>query len=344
MFIAFGIIIFIIVVHLVVGIDMILTWLNGLEDEAYIAMASGAIALIALGFAIWQGWQNHKHNKLSLRPWLKHVTGLHTKRSGLCYSQFEIINKGIGPAIIKDVMLFFEGKKKAHNSNNDLHYFFTEEVINHGSVKLKFPTPDDIMQVGEGKILWVIQSTNENEAFTFYSKLELIIKYQSIYEGETFTYSYKESCTAMENNHAPPPTAFIAQEMELIHADCFTTPRPWTEKEFTDLLRNPTVFHILHEHGFAMGQRLDDKVTELLTLAIVPEEQGKGYGRALLNEFITDVKSKNGQNILLEVAENNAPALHLYEKVGFKKIGLRLNYYQVLNAPPINAVLMRLDI
>ena len=341
-----GIVIAIVIIALLFlgNIDAIKAIVDSWTPSIVVAVLSVFVAACALVAIIWQGWETRNNNRLSLRPWLKHVPGLHTKRSGLCYSQFEIINKGVGPAIIKDVMLLFDDKIKAHNSNNDWHYFFTEEVTNHGSVKLKFLTPDDIMQVGEGKILWVIESTNENEAFIFYSKLELLIKYQSIYEGKTFTYSYKDSCTAMGNNHAPPPIALIAQEMELIHADCFTIPRPWTEKEFTDLLRSPHVFYTEHEHGFALGRRLDDTETELLTLAIVPEQQGKGFGRELLNNFIIEVKNNGGQNILLEVAKNNTPALHLYEKAGFYEIGNRPAYYQVPNAPNIDAILMRMDI
>ncbi len=136
----------------------------------------------------------------------------------------------------------------------------------------------------------------------------------------------------------------LAQTLAHIHAACFTIPRPWTVDEFATLLQNPTVFHTKHEHGFAIGQRLDDTQTELLTLAIIPEQQGKGFGRELLNNFIADVKNKNGQNIVLEVAKNNTPALHLYEKAGFKRVGLRTAYYEVPNAPNIDAILMRLDI
>ncbi len=136
----------------------------------------------------------------------------------------------------------------------------------------------------------------------------------------------------------------LAQTLAHIHVACFTIPRPWTAQEFHDLLENPTVFHIKHEHGFAIGQRLDDTQTELLTLAVIPEQQGKGFGRELLNNFIAEVKNKNGQNIVLEVAENNKSALGLYITAGFYKIGFRTDYYQVPNAPNINAVLMRLDI
>ena len=136
----------------------------------------------------------------------------------------------------------------------------------------------------------------------------------------------------------------LAQTLAHIHAACFTIPRPWTAQEFHDLLENPTVFHILHGFGFAIGQHLDKTQTELLTLAIIPYEQGKGHGHDLLNDFITEVKKQGRKSIFLEVAENNVPALHLYKKAGFKKVGLRPAYYEVPNAPNIDAILMRMDI
>ena len=136
----------------------------------------------------------------------------------------------------------------------------------------------------------------------------------------------------------------LAQTLAHIHAACFTIPRPWTADEFATLLQNPTVFHIKHEHGFAIGQRLDDTQTELLTLAVIPEQQGKGFGHELLNNFITDVKNKDGQNIVLEVAKSNTPALHMYKVAGFYEIGNRPAYYTAPNTPAIDAILMRMDI
>ena len=38
-------------------------------------------------------------------------------------------------------------------------------------------------------------------------------------------------------------------------------------------------------------------------------------------------KNSNLSSLSLEVNEDNLPAIHLYEKVGFKQVGLRKNYY-----------------
>ncbi len=96
--------------------------------------------------------------------------------------------------------------------------------------------------------------------------------------------------------------------------------------------------------GLPSGNGWTSTQTELLTLAVIPEQQGKGFGRELLNNFIAEVKNKDGQNIVLEVAENNTPALHMYKVAGFYEIGNRPAYYTAPNAPAIDAILMRFDI
>ena len=52
-----------------------------------------------------------------------------------------------------------------------------------------------------------------------------------------------------------------------------------------------------------------------------------GLGTILLNEMIKDCKANRVRNITLEVRENNLNAINLYEKVGFKKILVKKEYY-----------------
>ena len=46
------------------------------------------IALLALGFSIWQGWQIRRHNKLSVRPHLTHRT---YREAGKVFYTLELI-------------------------------------------------------------------------------------------------------------------------------------------------------------------------------------------------------------------------------------------------------------
>ena len=65
-----------------------------------------------------------------------------------------------------------------------------------------------------------------------------------------------------------------------------------------------------------------------------------GIASQLLTEVIRYCKNLNLKSIYLEVNENNLPAIHLYEKYSFKRIGLRKKYYNNTD----NAILMELKI
>ena len=65
-----------------------------------------------------------------------------------------------------------------------------------------------------------------------------------------------------------------------------------------------------------------------------------GIASQLLTEVIRYCKNLNLKSIYLEVNENNLSAIHLYEKYGFKRIGLRKKYYNNTD----NAILMELKI
>lgn len=66
---------------------------------------------------------------------------------------------------------------------------------------------------------------------------------------------------------------------------------------------------------------------ELLNICIDPDYQGKGHAQALLEHLIIEAKSRDNQEMYLEVRVSNMDAIHVYEKFGFNEIGRRKNYY-----------------
>ena len=76
-------------------------------------------------------------------------------------------------------------------------------------------------------------------------------------------------------------------------------------------------------------------------MAIVPEYQNHGIGFLILNELEELLLKSNCKKVFLEVASNNLIALHLYKKVGFKKFGIRKNYYKILKDKKVDAILMK---
>lgn len=80
-----------------------------------------------------------------------------------------------------------------------------------------------------------------------------------------------------------------------------------------------------------------------LSLTVRKIYWGQGIGSALIKELIKYAK-ENGIEILnLEVRSDNANAIHLYEKFGFKHIGLSPAYFKV-DKDYVDFELMYLDL
>jgi len=65
----------------------------------------------------------------------------------------------------------------------------------------------------------------------------------------------------------------------------------------------------------------------LYSIAVEPEFRGKGIGKALLMECLEALRRENVSACVLEVDDENKPAIALYEKAGFKKVRLLPHYY-----------------
>ena len=63
-----------------------------------------------------------------------------------------------------------------------------------------------------------------------------------------------------------------------------------------------------------------DEQTPELTIAVVPSRRGKGYGEELLTALLEQAKCDGFEQISLSVEPDN-PALRLYERHGFEKVG-----------------------
>ncbi|MCS7199038.1 MAG: ribosomal protein S18-alanine N-acetyltransferase [Caldimicrobium sp.] len=79
--------------------------------------------------------------------------------------------------------------------------------------------------------------------------------------------------------------------------------------------------------GYALYRR-QEREGELLRLAIKPDYQGKGLGKYLLSELFKRLISEGVERLYLEVSEVNQRGLKFYERMGFKLLGKRENYYK----------------
>lgn len=66
------------------------------------------------------------------------------------------------------------------------------------------------------------------------------------------------------------------------------------------------------------------EISDIINIAVDKEYQKKGIGELLISYVLSTTES---EKVLLEVRESNLPAIHLYEKCGFKEINRRKKYY-----------------
>jgi ribosomal-protein-alanine N-acetyltransferase len=92
--------------------------------------------------------------------------------------------------------------------------------------------------------------------------------------------------------------------------------------------------------GYA-GLWYDGYDAQVMTIAVDGAHQGHGLGRRLLTALIEHAREVGAGQVLLEVRVDNAPAIHLYESLGFVMLGRRRAYYQPGN---IDAFTMRLPL
>jgi ribosomal-protein-alanine N-acetyltransferase len=86
--------------------------------------------------------------------------------------------------------------------------------------------------------------------------------------------------------------------------------------------------------GFFAYREAGPGECEILNLAVAPEARRRGMATALAGE----VTALAGGAVFLEVRCSNAAARKLYEKLGFRQVGLRKDYY---HSPPEDGIVMR---
>ena len=89
--------------------------------------------------------------------------------------------------------------------------------------------------------------------------------------------------------------------------------------------------------GFAGILLIIDEVN-IMNIVVKKDKRNLGVGSLLLEEIVKYSKIHNATSITLEVNEKNIPAIKLYEKYGFKQVGIRKKYYNNED----NAILMDL--
>ncbi len=101
---------------------------------------------------------------------------------------------------------------------------------------------------------------------------------------------------------------------------------PWSEKTFASNQGERYLNFQLTQNGkmaaFAITQVVLDEAT-LFNIAVDPDYQRQGLGRALLEHLIDELEKRGVATLWLEVRASNAAAIALYESLGFNEATIR---------------------
>ena len=133
--------------------------------------------------------------------------------------------------------------------------------------------------------------------------------------------------------------AHVAQVAELEKL-CFSD--PWSENSVASELKNPLSLWLVALDdatvaGYVGSQSVLDEA-DMMNIAVHPDYRRQGIARQLVTELVAALAKKGVHSLALEVRASNAPAIALYEQLGFQQVGRRPNYYR---NPKEDALILR---
>jgi ribosomal-protein-alanine N-acetyltransferase len=121
-------------------------------------------------------------------------------------------------------------------------------------------------------------------------------------------------------------------QIEVLEHELFG-PDAWTREGFeAELFQPETREYVVGVEGDRIvaygGIMCVPPVADIMTIGVVRDHEGRGFGRQLLGLLIEAARTRGAEDVLLEVRESNERARRLYELNGFTPIHVRTKYYR----------------
>lgn len=135
----------------------------------------------------------------------------------------------------------------------------------------------------------------------------------------------------------------IAQLDRLLEIENAAYGFPWTRGNFIDSMASGYAIQLLCAGdqliGYFVAMRGVDEV-HLLNLTVAPAFQRQGWAAMLLGALALWARGQSAQWLWLEVRVSNQRAQAVYERFGFRQVGLRPRYYPSVEGAREDAVVM----
>ena len=127
-----------------------------------------------------------------------------------------------------------------------------------------------------------------------------------------------------------PLTEEYVDQVCVLEEEAFSM--PWHKESFLEMIANENACYLVALIGeeVVASCGLRHIVGEVEITNVVPKNtmRGKGTGRQILLQLLEEGTKMGAEAFTLEVRVSNAPAIHLYESLGFVSEGVRKNFYE----------------
>lgn len=171
-----------------------------------------------------------------------------------------------------------------------------------------------------------------------------------LYVRDKVAFTTSERLHGAGGNPRAPAHDAIIQPMSDKHLDAVAAIEarvqsfPWTRRNFADGLAAGYSAWVACQHekviGFYMAMLAPD-VAHLLVIAVDPDYQGKGIGKALLDHCQAQAQSRGLDTMVLEVRFSNQAAIGFYKHEGFESFAVRNEYYPAPDGKREDACVMK---
>ncbi len=117
-----------------------------------------------------------------------------------------------------------------------------------------------------------------------------------------------------------------------LERECF--PTPWTRNAFARELarRDDVAVYVTASAGGETvgyaGMWVTPGEAHLCTIAVASPDRRRGIGERILVHMIDEAVRRGAERFVLEYRASNVAAQQLYAKYGFRRLGIRQNYYR----------------